>query len=656
MLPSIFNPTRPSGRVFFACWPDLGVALAFALAMGLALWVSAPALDGGFLFDDIPNLSDLGAYGGVEDWGTFKAFVLGGFSGPTGRPLAMLSFLLDDNNWPSYAASFKHTNLALHLLAYCLLVWATLEVARFYGWTEKQAQWLAVLNASAWLLHPLLVSTTFYVVQRMAILSALFVFAGLAGYLHGRMMWPTSPRRALLWMGGSLALGTLLATLSKENGALLPLLVIVVEFCHPGQTPPLPLAFRLVFLWLPSLAVLGFLASQWNPAPHPWPGRPFNQIERLLTETRIIWDYLRGWFVPRIESSGLYRDGIVISHSLTDPPVTLAATLGLGGLFATAVMVRRLFPFISLAILFFLAGQLLESTLLGLELYFEHRNYLPSAFLSLPIMAGLIIFYKRSMPYAAFLGTGLILVSLAFLNHQRSMLWGDPLKLEMYWALAAPESARAQNSMAWYLLALGERDKAKAVLDQALARQPHSGLLIMSHLLLQVRQEQATKADFMEAGQRLTHVPFNAQVVTALRQLVEGVTNPDLPESYRDGTWQLIEQLTANQSFNRFPLFLRLIPYLQARLKLAGHAPDEAANLYALAMQRYAEIGAAMQMVAEMGNSGYPKQALRLLDQAEAILRRQPDRALRFDRAIYEREIAKIRKILLTDDEQIAKR
>ena len=61
-------------------------------------------------------------------------------------------------------------------------------------------------------------------------LAATFVFAGLWGYAHGRSLLAQGRRRtAYVWMSLSLALGTLLAVLSKENGALLPVLAWVLE-------------------------------------------------------------------------------------------------------------------------------------------------------------------------------------------------------------------------------------------------------------------------------------------------------------------------------------------------------------------------------------------------------------------------------------------
>lgn len=618
-------------------------AITFLAVLLLAYVCLRPGLTGGFLFDDAPNLQDLSAYGGVTDWGTFRAFVFGGWSGPTGRPIALASFLLNDNAWPSEAASFKYTNLMLHLLVGALLAWAALQLCRFYGLDERRAHWTALFGSAAWLLHPFFVSTTLYPVQRMTQLAALFSFAALAAYLHGRRLFALRPRAGLVWMGGALALGTVLATLSKENGALLPLLVLTVEFCAPPGRPRLPLAFRALFLWLPSLAVLGYLLRQLDFTPGLWPDRPFDQPERLLTESRILWDYLGNLFLPRIEGSGLYRDDIALSHGIFDPPSTAWAIAGLVALLAAAFWLRRRAPFFSLAILFFFAGHLIESTWLGLEPYFEHRNYLPAAFLFLPLARGLDRLRQQvSAATVAALGLA-ILGTLAFLTHQRATLWGDAEQLEIYWALAAPDSPRAQNALANFYARMGDAAQAETVITQAIARLPDSPLLTMSRLLQKVYLGTATPEDFTWAGERLVRQPFDAQAVMALRTLVDQALRQDRPGWYRSATLTLIDRLAENPAFNRFPLFLRFIPYLKARLLLADGRVDEAEALYREAMRRYANIDSSMQMVAETANAGYYAHAARLLDDAEALYRQQPETSLKFPRRIYDQEIARIR-------------
>ena len=632
---------------------SLGPPLVILAALLLTVACYWPGLQGGFLFDDTPNLQDLGAYGGVTEWEGLKSFVLGGFSGPAGRPLSLLSFLLDDNAWPSQAARFKPTNLAIHLLCGLLLAWATLLVLRLYGLPEQRAQWYAVFSVTCWMLHPFLVSTTLYVVQRMAQLAALFVFAGLVGYLHGRHLLPTRPRAAYLWMGGSLTIGTLLAVLSKENGALLPLLVGIIEVCAPRRDQsmrPAP-GFRAVFIWLPALAVLGYLASTIDFSPDPWPTRGFNQVERLLSEPRILWDYLGNLFLPRIEGQGLYRDDLVISRGPFTPVSTLPAVLGLLALLTAAIALRRRWPLFSLAVLFFLAGHLLESTVLGLELYFEHRNYLPAAFLFLPMASGLHTLGQSSRKAIPAGIAVLIVALLAFLTWNRAQLWADSDRLQLYWATSATNSPRAQNAVAAYYIRQGLIDDAQRQIQEAAERLPDSSLLTMRLLLQKVWIEQATDADFAQAAGRLAHQPFDAQTVMALRTLVEKVVEPKQPSLYRTASMRLLDGLGENAAYNKLPLFLRLVPHLRGQIDLAEGRPDQALAQFSESMALYSDTDAALQMVALVATAGSFDQALRLLDQAEALYRQQPDRTLKRSRIVYDQEFARLRATLINEQQ-----
>ncbi|MDR0378602.1 MAG: tetratricopeptide repeat protein [Candidatus Accumulibacter sp.] len=623
-------------------FPPLILALAAALTIGV-YW---PGLAGGFLFDDFPNLEDMGTYGDVADLESFRAFVFGGFSGPTGRPLSLLSFLLNDNTWPSYAAWFKPTNLAIHLLCGLLLCWCILLLLRNYDLEENDTQWLAVFSSACWLLHPLMVSTTLYVVQRMAQLATLFVFAGIAGYLHGRSLLPTRPRAAYVRMTVSVGLGTLLAVFSKENGALLPLLLLVVESCLPRSKPrPAPL-WRAVCLWLPTLALLAYLVSRIDFSPDAWPNRPFNQPERLWSEARILWEYLRLLFIPQIEGRGLFQDGYAISKDWLTPWTTLPATLGLAALFGVALWMRRRWPLTALAILFFFAGHLLESSVIGLELYFEHRNYLSAAFLFLPLGQGLFFLSRKHKPLLALTIGGLILSMLAGLTWQRARLWQDSDNLTAYWAVSNPDSPRAHNALAAMLVTRGRIGEANARLENAIERLPDSALLNLRLLLQKIYTLTATPHDFDLATQRLAHQAFDAQAVQAMRAIVDNVILPDAPASYRDATLELLDTMDHNAAFSRFPAYMRLSPYLKGRLYLAKKESAEACRQYQRAIPLYADVEAALMMVAEIANAEAFDCALSTLALAEETLNRQKNRSLRRPRKSYEFEIGRLREII----------
>ncbi|MCA9014255.1 MAG: hypothetical protein KDA77_02880, partial [Planctomycetaceae bacterium] len=208
----------------------LTLLIALALLSLLTLLVYLPGIKGPFLLDDLVNLQQLGDGGGITDLRTALGFVFGNLSGPAGRPVSMLSFLLNARNWPAEVVSFKMTNLLIHVVNGLLIAWLSLLLFRVLKVSESRAGWSAFAVAACWLLHPLNVSTTLYVVQRMTQLMTLFSLAALIFFVKGRCVLESQPVRAILLMCIGLFPFGLLAVLSKENGALLLLAIAVLEF------------------------------------------------------------------------------------------------------------------------------------------------------------------------------------------------------------------------------------------------------------------------------------------------------------------------------------------------------------------------------------------------------------------------------------------
>src|SRR5688572_2168657 len=100
-----------------SAWPWWALAGLLALA-----WCAyRPGLSGGFLFDDFANLPSLGAGGRIDNAAAFWRYLTSGSADPTGRPVSLLSFLIDARDWPADAAPFLRTNVLLHLLNGALL-------------------------------------------------------------------------------------------------------------------------------------------------------------------------------------------------------------------------------------------------------------------------------------------------------------------------------------------------------------------------------------------------------------------------------------------------------------------------------------------------------------------------------------------------------
>ena len=620
--------------------------IIFFFILVLTVFVYWTGLQGDFLFDDYPNLQDLGTYGVIDSWDKVRNFISNGFSGPTGRPISLLSFLIDANTWPASPYSFKYTNLMIHLLNGVLLYWAILLLLKNYNYKESKSIWITLIASAIWLLHPYFVSTTLYVVQRMAQLATLFSLVGIVGYLKCRLSIPFRPVRAYIGMVFFLGLGTVFATYSKENGALLPFLILVIEFCNPNKMNRPIWQWRAFFLWLPSIAILVVLSKYITFAEDPWPNRNFNMIERLYSESRILCEYLFNLLIPQVELRGLYQDAFIVSKSIFNPITTLYSIVFLLALVFLALFFKKRYPLFALGILFFLTAHLMESTVIGLELYFEHRNYLAAIFLFLPIVSGLALLKDRIDARLVNLIVIFILGGLSFFTYERAKLWGNTPALELYWAQNSPNSPRAQSSIAGMLFDQGRVLEANLFLEKAIQRMPESALLNMRLLLQKVYSDIATEQDFVITSQMLKKQPFDAQAVQALRNLVEYITEQHKTQHYGQWSLQLINELETNNEYKNYPVFQRLMPYLKAKIYLEQGNVEKSLKYYSDAIILYNDVEAGMMMVSELATHGNMKEALVLLNTVETIYKKQEISTLKRSSKEYDFEIGRIRVIL----------
>jgi hypothetical protein len=190
-------------------------------------------------------------------------------------------------------------------------------------------------------------------------------------------------------------------------------------------------------------------------------------LDRLLTEPLVLWHYLGTMLVPDIRNMGLYLDDIPIRHA--GEAAGWIGLLGLVAVAAGAIALRRRAPALCFAVLWFLAGQSLESSFLPLEPAFEHRNYLPlfgpalaAAYYLCQLVARPRLLYLRSALF-------LLPVVLAGLTAIRSAQWSTPERFIVHEAENHPRSPRAQTDAAAFDSARG--DNASALRRIAIAQQ-----------------------------------------------------------------------------------------------------------------------------------------------------------------------------------------
>lgn len=439
-------------------------AMGLLLALVMTLVLSWPALTGPFLFDDFPNLENLRKLNGRLDWQSLAHFSAQYRSEP-GRPLSMLSFVINDFAWPSDAWGFKYTNLMIHLLVGVLVYGFTRSLAKSVG-NPDRADVTGLLAAAAWLLHPMQLSTSMLVIQRMTQLSALFALVGLWGYVA--LAHRATTLRASLLAISALGAGTLLAVLCKETGALVPVLAVVVNATLLRQRlHTLPMMNRRVLFWgslLPVLCLLAAVALRWDSLTG-YGNRDFDMGERLLTQGRVLVNYLYQILVPNLRGGGIYHDDFVISRTWWSPWTTLPAVVLVLSATVCAILFRRRRPVLAFAVLWFLAGHLLESTVFPLEIYFEHRNYLPMIGPLFLLAHAATNIRRQWLPHAAALAATWVLFA-AWLTSVQAPIWGDARKLTAVWAVEHPSSARAMQQRANYVARhISPRQAAEMLLD-----------------------------------------------------------------------------------------------------------------------------------------------------------------------------------------------
>lgn len=603
-------------------------ALAYVslIAVLIAAWLTYhPGLEGDFLFDDFANLPSLGATGPIDNTPALARYLTSGTADPTGRPVVVASFLIDARDWPADPAPFKRTNLLIHLLNTVLLASLLLTLGRRISLNDAHAHYAAVLGAALWCIHPFFVSTTLYIVQREAMLPVTFTLAGLLLWLEGRqrLIHGRPISGACLELLG-IGLGTLLATLSKANGILLPIYVLLIEhlLLRPKDVVPLPKSHRVitVLLWLPTLLVFAYLldtARQYLGGPPPF-GRDWTLDQRLLTEPRVLWEYLRLLWMPHPFTSGLFNDQIRASTTLADPGTTLPAIIGIVALIAGAWLLRRRSPVCSLAILFFLAGHLIESSAIPLELYFEHRNYLPAMLMFWPL-AILMTSPGQYRPGGVFLAI-LIFCSLCLMTHASAQVWGNVTEQALLWAKLNPDSPRAQTNAAQIMTQRGHPEWAQAKLSPLLKQAPHE-IQIAFNLIGADCKLQGVTAEDLDATRT---------ALTQTRRLGELVLNwlADATEEARTGTCPglnlsavetLIDAAWKNPVVRDTPGWQQDILNLRGKLALARQQPEKAYQSFAAGLLIKPKAGTALEQAAALGNAGQQKLAiceLELLERA----------------------------------------
>lgn len=424
-------------KKILAAW---AVALSFLF---LVILIYSPSFQGGYKFDDNIHIADNPFFNNntsinLQD---MKGAVLGHYPNYLYRPLSKLTLYLDYVLGERSALVQRVTNLVLHLINGVLVYVVLIKTSAFLC-SEKVDRAKLALLTSVWILLPLNVSAVSYIVQRMTLLSSFFSL--LAIYLYYVTVKLSLLTRLILILFVSI-----LGFLCKENSVVALLLILLVGYLRPNRDQLYKYIMVVVFL---GLALFFYKLDSYLIG---YNSRDFDLSERVMTQSRVIIWYLKNLFVPNYLDLSVYHDDFTVSRGLLNPVTTLLSIFTLFVIFVSALVVKN--KLIKLGVLWFFIAHSVESTILPLELVFEHRNYLPSVGILLVVYALIKnIQYKRIM-----LMYFVVILYYSYSSYQYNKYWGGEFDQLLIRAYLKPNSVRENGSVAYIYATNAEKNTSK---------------------------------------------------------------------------------------------------------------------------------------------------------------------------------------------------
>jgi Tfp pilus assembly protein PilF len=470
-----------------------GVALI--LLSILVFLIYSNTFNSSWHFDDFPNIVR-NPYLQITDlepetlYNTFFASNKDGYYLQTRlyRPVACLSLALNWYAGQDNLAGYHLVNLMIHMVTAFILFLTILNLfksSNLKGKYEGSQYFVALLSAVLWATNPVQTQAVTYIVQRMASMAAMFYILAIYFYIKGRSQ-STHWKQYSFFLACLLSFGCALG--SKENTATLPVAIILLEIVFYQDLGCARTRRRIGWiaagtgLGVLVLGVLFFFQGEPLGFLKHYAERSFSPWQRLMTQPRILVFYLTLIFYPVPTRLSIEHD-VVLSTSLIDPWTTLISILLILSLIGVGISQIRKRPLLSFGILFFFLAHAVESSIIGLELIFEHRNYLPSLFIFFPVAAGIkwvLDYYrdrKRTMHAVIVSFVTLLIMGLGIGTYVRNIAWASEKTLWEDALQKAPNSKRPYHNLAWgYYWKIGLHDKAIEMYEKSLSFQTHSGI------------------------------------------------------------------------------------------------------------------------------------------------------------------------------------
>ena len=260
-------------------------------------------------------------------------------------------------------------------------------------------------------------------------------------------------------------------------------------------------------------------------------------------------------------ASGLARQARYLSRGFCNSAsvvvaITMLASFAWLAATIAALVWRRRYPWFALAVLWFLAGHIIESTVVPLELYFEHRNYLPIVGPIIALAAFLLLHSAQSRKFALAV-IPVVLLANAWFLHSFASLSSDSSMASRYWAMQHPHSVRAITNMATYQLAEGRMDSGIATIQRFAQEHPRYAYIRIQELNLRciTSPEEPLSDELGEIEALLADVDFSYSAGKMLSQLFTTTTAVPCVDVRPTSVIQLATALRDNPRYRNDPSY-----------------------------------------------------------------------------------------------------
>ena len=496
------------------------------------------------------------------------------------RPLSNISFALNYYLHGYNVVGFHVVNILIHISTGFLLYFFVKSTFRTPALRSRydNYRWIAFFTAAVWMVHPLQTQSISYIVQRMNSLSAMFYMLSILFYARFRL---SGQQRNKWWLFSGCILAGVLALASKQIAATLPFFIIAYEWYFFQDLAlkwlknHLPLLIgSLLLLAVIVLALLG--GNPLDSILQGYKGRDFTLTQRLLTEPRVVIFYISQLLWPHPSRLNLDHD-FALSNSLMDPLTTIFSIFFIVAVIGLAVVTARKQRLLSFCLIWFFGNLVIESSILSLEIIFEHRVYLPSMTFSLIIVLLVYRWVKPTWLQAVLLCA---LVTLgAVWTYQRNEVYSDRITFWQDCVNKSPRKARPYNNLGVALADKGYHEEALKAYHKALEIDPHYedpianiGLSLAEQGKMEESISQFLKALEINPKDSRTLNNLGASLIVvgrdteAIQRLSEALTlDPYYAQAHNNLGVALQRQGRVDEAIDHFSTAVQLDPgYLQA--------------------------------------------------------------------------------------------